>query len=312
MAAESRSIATSATLASLAALAAPACMAVGLFIWADTWKGSPFALNAFKNTAATVAFVAVALATPSSPFQGSTTSLLYLLLSGFLGITLGDTAWLVALKHLGARVVLLFDALKPFCAAAFGHLVLHEPALPPLAYAGVAVTTAGVAIAAAKPKGSEDAERPALTPAVAALAFGAAIANVLLDTYGAVLTKQHGGEFTAFEVSAIRFGSSAALLLGGGAAAHATLHDSSWARMPRMDRASWFRVLCGIALTTFAASAFSVYAVVRLPLPVYAALTGLAPVFALPIGRVVHGQPITPRACIGALLACGGVVMMAL
>jgi hypothetical protein len=51
---------------------------------------------------------------------------LFLILSAFIGIVVGDLLWLEALQLIGARRVIVVDTLKPFCAALFGYLLLGE------------------------------------------------------------------------------------------------------------------------------------------------------------------------------------------
>lgn len=48
------------------------------------------------------------------------------MLSAMLGIVIGDNTWLRALRLLGARRVILVDALKPWLAAVLGHFLLDE------------------------------------------------------------------------------------------------------------------------------------------------------------------------------------------
>jgi drug/metabolite transporter (DMT)-like permease len=51
----------------------------------------------------------------------------YLILSSTIGIIIGDILWLQALEILGTVRVVFMDALKPFCAAVFGSILLNEP-----------------------------------------------------------------------------------------------------------------------------------------------------------------------------------------
>ena len=71
----------------------------------------------------------------------------WLVLSAMLGIVIGDCCWLAAMQQLGARRLILLSALKPFVAAAFGALCLHE-LLPWRALAALALTMLGVVAAA--------------------------------------------------------------------------------------------------------------------------------------------------------------------
>jgi hypothetical protein len=81
-----------------------------------------------------------------------------LVLSAMLGIVIGDCCWLAAMQQLGARRLILLSALKPFVAAAFAALCLHE-LLPWRALAALALTMLGV-VAAALPSTPPAATEP--------------------------------------------------------------------------------------------------------------------------------------------------------
>ena len=65
------------------------------------------------------------------------------MLSAFLGITLGDNFWLLALKSIGARRVILVDAIKPFLAALIAWPLFGE-AISYLTVIGMIVCSAGI------------------------------------------------------------------------------------------------------------------------------------------------------------------------
>ena len=50
----------------------------------------------------------------------------FLVISAFIGITVGDNCWLIALKAIGARRVILVDAIKPFAAALLAWPIFGE------------------------------------------------------------------------------------------------------------------------------------------------------------------------------------------
>jgi uncharacterized membrane protein len=133
-----------ASLPLIAGLLAPCLQTIGLFIWADRWKGTALGLNSFKGCFASLFHGAVALVTTVS-FRSAYVprAVGYMLLSSFLGIVVADTWWLVALARLGARRMIAIDAIKPFLAALFGALVLRDE-IPPLGYVGVAATAVGI------------------------------------------------------------------------------------------------------------------------------------------------------------------------
>jgi len=69
----------------------------------------------------------------------------YLLLSSLLGIVVGDSAELEALRLVGARRVLVVDTIKPFAAAILGKLLINE-AFHVAAWFGMFLTAFGIYI----------------------------------------------------------------------------------------------------------------------------------------------------------------------
>lgn len=100
-------MASSAAVGLAAALGAPAVGTLG-FIFYESWGYSASLLNMVKGLGSGGAFLALALATGMrGRIAGRAGDVGYLVLSAFLGITVGDTAWLEALQLLGATRVIL-------------------------------------------------------------------------------------------------------------------------------------------------------------------------------------------------------------
>jgi drug/metabolite transporter (DMT)-like permease len=111
-----------------AALLSPLMMVIGFIIWDKHWTGSAFALNIFKCSLASILLLIMVLSTGTVGFSAMFMSFngTILMLSAMLGIVVGDNTWLRALKLLGARRVIVVDALKPWLAAVLGHYLLDE------------------------------------------------------------------------------------------------------------------------------------------------------------------------------------------
>ena len=110
---------------------APLFCTIGITLWDLHWTsrgGHPFMLNLFKCSTMSILFALITvLALPSYPSgRWSGDAVGWLFLSSILGIAIGDTLWLAALKHLGAREMILVDSTKPFMVALFGWLMLGE------------------------------------------------------------------------------------------------------------------------------------------------------------------------------------------
>lgn len=171
-----------------AALTSPLVMTIGFCAWDNHWKGSAFALNLYKCTLASTAFllivVCIAAITTSdddanrsehshpdvaSPQQRrivvfpadrfTSRSVGYLFLSSAVGIVIGDVLWLRALQLLGARRVIFVDSLKPFTAALLGWLVLDER-IRWVALLGIVGTVAGILLVSLEQQKNDSAESP--------------------------------------------------------------------------------------------------------------------------------------------------------
>ncbi len=125
----------------LAALSAAFLWALASVIYARI-RASPLALNLGKG------LIAIALLTLTLLFQGDIPqipgqSLFLLLLSGVIGIGFGDSVYLAALRAMGARRTLLFEALAPPLAAILALIFLNEE-LSSWSWIGMGLTIAGV------------------------------------------------------------------------------------------------------------------------------------------------------------------------
>ena len=80
-------------------------------------------INLTKNIIAFITFSPVIL---TFDFQSSYKEIWILLLSGFIGIAIGDTFYIKSLKKLGTRRTLTVEALSPIIATVLGALFLKE------------------------------------------------------------------------------------------------------------------------------------------------------------------------------------------
>ncbi|WP_346290013.1 DMT family transporter [Sphaerothrix gracilis] len=129
----------------LAALTAAFLWAVSTVIFGRLGKRlSPLILNLIKGLMA-IALISLTLLLQQNELT-RTEPLPYvlLLLSGMIGIGLGDTAYFSALNHLGPRRVLLMESVAPPIAALLAWIFLAE-VLGLVAWLGILLTLVGVA-----------------------------------------------------------------------------------------------------------------------------------------------------------------------
>jgi drug/metabolite transporter (DMT)-like permease len=141
---------------SILGLLAPLALVCGFTIWDHAYTGHPYFLNLFKSACVavpllltTLLLVPAARSDAASVWPPSIDDepriAWYLLVSGFIGITVGDCAWLVSMQSLGARRVILVDSVKPFVGALLAYFILDEALRWTMAL-GMAVTLAGVIV----------------------------------------------------------------------------------------------------------------------------------------------------------------------
>ena len=188
--------------------------------------------------------------------------------------------------------------------------------------------------------------KPPFSPSAFVGGYVAAAANVALDTWGTVLTKQHAGGLNTWEINFVRFGSAAATLALVAAAKQTTARfrratretrDLSFGSdvsyrdaetngtngtietnvtiettiFPVLSKRSWVQILLGVAFTTFLAPGLGNYALFRVSsLAVFSTLMCVGPIYALPLGKMVNDEPITARAVIGSVVAILGTTPM--
>ncbi|KAL7447523.1 hypothetical protein ACHAXM_010801 [Skeletonema potamos] len=215
--------------------------------------GSAFALNMYKCLTASVGFITMCLLRGFSNTGISIADVLtpnnigFLLLSSTLGIIVGDLLWLEALRLIGAKNVIVMDSVKPFAAAILGRLFLQENLRPPT-WGGMILTVLGVGIVSweEQSKASQTKEdrvdecedtisavqiepnRPhqdgcdigTSTISIAEdrkkrywRGYTCAIINVLADSFGSLITKQHGVGMTTWTINLLRFGFAGIILL---------------------------------------------------------------------------------------------------
>lgn len=164
-----------------------------------------------------------------NPFRNEDVKFLFA--SSTVGILIGDWTWIEGLKYLGARKVIVMDTLKPFLAALAGWAFFDETFDHPMSLSiGLVLTVVGVTLVGFEveyERGHDDKHEHSThnikrnirndrgTKKVQTSYYGIfmAIANAVLHTLGAALTKKFGVDMTTWEINFIRFGFSGLCML---------------------------------------------------------------------------------------------------
>jgi len=261
----------------------------------------PMELNAAKGAVALLLFGALLLVQGQGwgPPQGEPALVFLLLLSGAIGIGLGDTAYFRALGALGTRRVLLLELLAAPSAAMLAWLALGE-SLAVGALLGLGVTLAGVALAVG---GLRD--EPASRARGQAVVWG--VVSAICQGLGVVLAR------AAYSLAPVDAAQAAWWRLWGGELLLLTLLLKGGRRPTLLLMGSgglWWRVGGAALLGTWLGIWLQQRALSSLGAGVTQTLLATAPLFAMALAALAGRRPGW-RGTLGSLLAVLGVALLA-
>jgi len=107
-----------------AAISAVLCWTFSCSIWRrESDNLLPRQINIYKNVLASIIFLPVLL---TISWLSNITSIFVLMLSGIVGIAIGDNLYIKSLKIIGTRKTLSFEALTPIIATTLGTFSINE------------------------------------------------------------------------------------------------------------------------------------------------------------------------------------------
>jgi drug/metabolite transporter (DMT)-like permease len=281
----------------LAALTAACLWAVSSAIYGRIGQRiPPLELNILKGAIA-IALLAGTLLLQNSTFTAVTpTNMGLLLLSGILGVAVGDTAFFFALNNLGARRAVLMETLSPPIAATLALIFLQEQ-LNLNAWCGILLTVLGVAWVVTEQVPNQG-ERP--THILRGIGFGILAAIALAS--GAVISRI---VFTTSDISPLW---AALLRLCGGVL---VLQRQRHFRFKSLNA----KIAIAVCIAAFAGTYLGIWlqqvAVKFAVVGVALTLSNTSPLFVIPIAFCL-GERISLRAILGVFIAIGGVAVLLL
>ena len=259
---------------------------------------SPLSLNLWKGVISIVGLGIVVIFT-TSHFPSST-DVLWLLLSGVIGIGIGDTAFFAALNRMGERsTLLLAETLAPVFTAILAMFWISEW-LSFYQWAAIGVILLGVDIVLrSKQNHSYDAR-----PSFSGLSFAATAA--LCQAVGAVIGRDIllNSQIDPFSASLIR-------LLGGVGFIIPLLLISRQQWLPKRKQGdkAWRIMFIATFIGTFIALVLQMTSFAHTPAAIAQSLFASCIIFSLIIARI-QGQAVNKRAIIGSLVAIVGVAFI--
>jgi len=227
----------------------------------------------------------------------------WLALSGIIGLAAGDALLFRAYVRIGPALSMLVFALAPVLAALLSWPLLGER-LTTTEWCGIGLTLTGIAWVVGERRRRSFPGDPKHYGSGILFALGGALGQAL-----GLITAKLGLSLGVLAQSAnvMRLVAAAvavwivAILTGGG--------RRTFEALERDRRASGFVVVGSIA-GPFCGVWLSLAAIERAPIGVASTLMSLTPIFLLPVGRILFGEPITYRALTGTVLALAGAALL--
>ena len=236
------------------------------------------------------------------PTGGNTHALLFLGLSGIVGLSIGDTFYFRCLVILGPRQGSLMMTLSPVMTALIAFVALGER-LSLIAITGMAVTLAGVGwVTTEKKNGSMDNREGSKTVGVL-MGVGGAFGQAL----GLVLAKHGMGEtFNPLSATLIRMLFAAAAIWIVAACRREIIST-----LKGLTDIKCLMTLCGAAFLGPTVGVWlSLVSVKLTQAGIAATLMSIFPVVVIPLTMVIHKERPSYRSVLGAIIAVAGVALL--
>jgi drug/metabolite transporter (DMT)-like permease len=238
------------------------------------------------------------------PLYASSTNVVWLSLSGVIGLVLGDASLFQAFVLIGPRLSMLLMSLAPVIATITSWFFLDEK-LGTLPILGIMVTMMGLAaVVSDRPEVNHTVEEN--RDYVKGLLFG--LGGATGQALGLVTSKLGvGNNFPALSGNVIRMLAAVIVMwvltiIAG--QARSTINTFFQAGKAR------FHVLGGAIFGPFLGVWLSLIAVQHTEVGVASTLMSLPPIFLLPVGRILFKEQIGWRALAGTIIALLGVAIL--
>lgn len=296
----------------IAALSAALCWAVATVMYRPIGLTlSPLVMNLYKGVFSSLLLCLTVAAgyLMSGEFVGMDREVVVLLLiSGALGIGLGDTAFFGALKELGSRRTLLLGTLSPPMAVVIGYVFLGE-SLGFWACVGIGLTIAGVAWVI-----TERTQQKVNDPAGrVGWGVGCGVFFALMQATGLVISRkamvdtQAGAELSA--LVRLSGGAVMVLLILPVVWAWGRKRDSDRPGKAPLKLRGWAFLSLAVVIGTYGGIWLLQVALDHTGAGITQTLQSTSPLFVLPIAALL-GERVSLRATMGAAVAVGGIVLL--
>lgn len=290
-------------LGELSALTAATCWSGSSFVFSTVAERlGAIQLNISRMLIASILLLLTILITRIG-YQLSLHQVIYLILSGVVGLAFGDSFLYNAYQHIGARISMLIMAVSPIISAVLAFFFLNEN-LSYLGVLGIVVTVIGVGSVVL-----ERSETSASKYKISKIGIFYGLIGALGQAGGLIFAKVafNNGEINGFVATFIRIISAVSFLLPLAILAGKFKNPI---RLFIIDKKAFTSTLIGTILGPYLGITFSLVAIENAKVGIAATLMSTMPIIMLPIAGYVYKEYLSRRAIAGAFLAVGGVAIL--
>lgn len=188
----------------VAALTAALLWSVSSMLWRQI-ELSAGAMNLLKNALGLLMMLlhlgVLTVVTHEPAFTASTSSIGLLIVSGLVGVVIGDTLFLRSLQILGPRIALMMATTSPIFSVVLGWFFLREQLLI-IVVGGILLTVAGLIIVLTDRAAAKEA--PNVYPGKVAAGVWCGILGALCQAVGGVLSRAGSQDCSGLEAAIYR------------------------------------------------------------------------------------------------------------
>lgn len=261
-------------------------------------KVSPIGMNVGKSLVA-VLCTGILLFIKGFESVGNNT-LFFLIISGVLGISLGDTFFFMAIYRLRPSMAILMTTLIPAITVLLAVLFLNEhPSIK--CWIGIVLTITGITIVLSK----KNPECKAKEISVSGVIYG--LLTSICCAASVIFSKFALASISALEASFIRHLSGLILLIGWGIA---SLNLKLWFKPLLTDTSLISRLFVTSFLGTFLGTWFCLLGLKFAPASIATVLNSTSPLFIIPLSHIILKEKISNNCIIGSIVAVAGVCIV--
>ena len=280
-----------------AALGSAASWAVGAILFKRLGEQiSPLGLTLAKGT---LSAIILAITLILTQYEGvDPQSLILLILSGLLGIAVGDTFFFAALQDLGAHALVVLSTLGEVLTIALAVVFLGERH-DLTTWIGIILVVSGIAIVLqAKLTGEQQAS------SLRGIAFG--LISVLCMSVSIIIAKEALASVSAIQATFIRMvsGTLGMFLLG-----MTTQKLGGW-MLPLRDFKLIGNLLVSVCFITFGGFWLSLVSIKYVDVSIANTLNTTDPIFILPLAAIFLKEKITLGAVVGTAVTMSGIILL--